>query len=161
MMMDFWWRAVVIGAGATLAIDLWSLLLRQVFGWPMANWGLVGRWVMHALRGQFVHADIGMAEPVAQEHAIGWAFHYAVGILFAAITLLIGGPSWVAAPTWPLPLIVGLVTVGCGWFILLPGMGAGMAAAKKPERARIRVLGLVAHTIFGFAMYGLALLIRP
>lgn len=152
---------MVIGMAATAVLDIWAILLNRLFGFPLPNWALVGRWFAHLSRGQFAHADIGRAEPIANELALGWIAHYLVGIIFAAATLLIGGAGWVKAPTWPLPVIVGLVTVGCGWFILQPGMGAGIAASKKPERARIRTLNILGHIVFGLAMYVAALLIRP
>jgi hypothetical protein len=37
----------IIGIGATLLLDLWGLLLNRIFGLPMANWELVGRWFGH------------------------------------------------------------------------------------------------------------------
>lgn len=159
-MSDFIFRALVIGIGATVVLDLWALLLNRLFGFGLPNWAMVGRWVGHLPSGQFAHDDIGKAAPVAGELTIGWIFHYAVGILFAALTLLIGGAAWRAAPTWPLPLIVGLVTVGCGWFILQPALGAGMAASRKPDAMQIRGLNIAGHVVFGFAMYAFALMIR-
>lgn len=154
------WRALAIGIGATLIFDLWGLLLNRVFGIPLPNWAMVGRWFCHVPRGTLMHQSIGDAAPVAGELGWGWFFHYGVGVSFALATLLIGGPAWAKAPTWPLPLAVGLITVLCGWLILAPGMGAGIAARLKPNANQIRLLNIAAHTVFGFAMYGVALLIR-
>ncbi len=151
---------LAMGLGATALLDLWALALNRVFGFGVPNWALVGRWFGHLPRGRFVHDDIGKAAPLRHERAIGWLMHYATGVLFAAITVLIGGAGWVAAPTWPVPVGVGVVTVGCGWFILQPGMGAGIAASKRPGAGRIRVLNLLGHTVFGLGMWGVALLIR-
>jgi hypothetical protein len=58
------------------------------------------------------------------------------------------------------PLIVGLVTVGAGWFLLQPGMGAGIAASKRPNANQIRVLNIAGHIVFGLGLYARALLIR-
>lgn len=159
-MVDFIWRAVAIGVAATAAIDLWALVLKRVFAIPPANWAMVGRWFGHLARGTFSHADITKAEPVANELALGWLCHYAVGILFAAATLALAGPAWRLAPTPAWPLIVGLVTVGCGWFILQPGMGAGIAASHRPNAGQIRALNIVSHTVFGLAMFGVAWVMR-
>lgn len=159
-MADFVFRAIVIGAGATLLLDLWAQLLNRLFGFGLPNWGMVGRWVAHLPAGQFVHDDIAKAAPVSGETAIGWVFHYAVGILFAAVTLFLGGIAWAKAPTLPLPMIVGLVTVGCGWFILQPALGAGIAAARKPDANRIRILNIVGHIVFGLGLWLSALAIR-
>jgi Protein of unknown function (DUF2938) len=156
---DLLFRSLVIGLGATVIFDLWGLLLNRAAGIPLPNWALVGRWFAHLPRGRFHHANIAETPPVANERATGWFAHYAVGVSFALATLLIGGADWAKAPTWPLPLLVGLVTVGCGWFILQPGMGAGIAASKKPNAYQIRLLNIAAHTVFGVAMYFVALAI--
>lgn len=154
------YRTLVIGIGATVIFDLWGQLLNKAAGIPLPNWAMVGRWFAYLPRGRLHHTNIAETPPVANELAIGWIAHYAVGVSFAFVTLLIGGAIWAKAPTWPLPLIVGLVTVGCGWFILAPGMGAGIAASKKPNANQIRFLNVAAHTVFGFAMYFVALAIR-
>lgn len=159
-MSEFLFRAVVIGAGATLLLDLWALLLNRLAGLPRPNWALVGRWFAHLPRGRFVHEDIAQAEPVANERAIGWIAHYAVGILFAAALLLIWGLGWARNPSFLPALIVGLVTVGCGWFILQPGMGAGIAASKRSNAGQVRVLNIVGHVVFAIGLYGTALLTR-
>ena len=157
---DFLYRAVVMGVAATALLDLWALLLFRVLGFPIPNWAMVGRWFGHLPSGRFYHQDIGRSVGIARELQLGWLVHYGVGILFAAVTLLIGGPAWAKAPGLVLPLLVGIITVGCGWFILQPGMGAGFAASKKPERNRIRLLNVIGHIVFGLGLYGAALLIR-
>ncbi len=119
-----------------------------------------GRWVGHLPRGRLAHDDIALAEPIPNERTIGWVFHYAVGILFAAVLVAIWGFGWVRNPTFGPALIVGLVTVGCGWFILQPGMGAGIAASKKPNANRIRLMNILGHVVFAIGLYGTALLIR-
>ncbi|CAM5761311.1 DUF2938 domain-containing protein [Bosea minatitlanensis] len=158
-MADLIWHAVVIGVGATILFDLWAQFLR-LFGMPKPNWGPPGRWFAHALRGRFLHDDIGKAAPVAGEVALGWLFHYLVGIVFAGVVLAVWGMGWARNPTFLPALIVGLATVGCGWFILQPGMGMGVAAAKKPNAGQIRLFNIVGHTVFAIGLYGTALLIR-
>ena len=72
----------------------------------------------------------------------------------------LGGPGWASNPTiWP-ALIVGWVTIGCGWFILQPGMGAGIAASKRPDANRVRLLNILGHTVFGLGMFIAAWAIR-
>jgi hypothetical protein len=158
--IDFLYRAVLIGIGATAVFDLWGLLLKHVFGLPGANWGLVGRWFCHAAGGTVFHEDIAKARPVPYERAAGWLGHYLVGILFAAILLALVPSDWPRQPTLLPALIVGLVTVGAGWFLLQPGMGAGIAASKRPNANQIRALNVAGHIVFGIGMFGTALLIR-
>ena len=159
-MLEFIVRAVLIGIGATVLLDIWAQFLKRVFGLGAPNWAMVGRWFAHLARGRFMHEDIARAEPVPHELAIGWIAHYLVGILFAAIVLAIWGLGWAHSPTFLPALIVGLATVGCGWFILQPGMGAGIAASKRPNANQLRMLNIIGHTVFAVGLYGTALLIR-
>ena len=96
-MFDIFWRAVAIGIGATALMDLWAIFLNTVFAQPRPNWGLVGRWVWHLRDGKVFHDDIGDAVPFAQESALGWAFHYFVGIAYGIILVVLTG----AAGVWP------------------------------------------------------------
>lgn len=150
--------ALVMGLGATALLDLWALLLNRLFGFGLPNWALVGRWALHLPFGRIMHDDIQLSRPFPNELAAGWLFHYFVGICFAVATLLIGGIAWASNPTWPLPIFIGLITVGFGWFVLQPGLGNGMAASKKPDRTRIRVLNIVGHIVFGLGLWWTALL---
>lgn len=158
-MAELIYRTIVIGIGATVLFDLWAQLLR-LFGLPKPNWAMPGRWFAHLARGRVMHDDIAKAEPVANETALGWIFHYLVGILFAGILLALWGLDWARNPTFPPALIVGLATVGCGWFILQPGMGLGIAASRRPNAGQIRLLNILGHTVFAAGLYGTALLIR-
>lgn len=159
-MIDFLYRSLLLGIGATAIFDLWGLLLKHAFGLPGANWGLVGRWFCHLAGGTVYHADIAQARPFPYERAVGWIGHYAVGILFAAILLAVASSDWPRQPTLMPALIVGLVTVGAGWFLLQPGMGAGIAASKRPNANQIRALNIAGHIVFGLGLYASALLIR-
>jgi hypothetical protein len=156
-MFEIIWRAAAIGIGATLAMDIWAIVLNKVFGQPLPNWGMVGRWVGH-LPGRVFHDSIGQAEPVRNELALGWIFHYAVGIAYGFLLIAIVGADWLRTPTFLPAFILGIVTVGAGWFLLAPGMGAGWAASKTPNPTKTRALNLVAHTFFALGMFVTALI---
>ncbi len=151
--LGFAMRAVAIGAGATLALDAWALLLRRAYGVRPADWALVGRWIGHWPRGRFVHETIAAAAPVRGERLLGWAFHYLTGMAFAAVLLAACGPAWARAPTWPPCLAVGLLTVVFPFFVMQPAMGAGVASAKSPDPAQARIRSLVTHAVFGAGLY--------
>ncbi|MDP2801967.1 MAG: DUF2938 domain-containing protein [Phreatobacter sp.] len=159
-MFEFIWRSIVIGVAATALLDLWALFLQRVFAVAPPNWAMVGRWVGHLPQGRFIHDDIGRSAPVSNERVIGWIFHYAVGIAFAAVLLAVWGLGWARVPTLVPALIVGYVTIGCGWFILQPGMGAGIAASRRDNAMQIRMLNILGHTVFGLGLYFAALLTR-
>jgi len=158
-MSEILWRSVVIGIGATALMDVWALFLHAAIGQPLPNWGFVGRWVWHLRRGKVFHDDIAAAEPFASEMALGWVFHYAVGIAYALILVAIVGTDWLVAPRFLPAWIWGLVTVGAGWFLLAPGLGAGWALAKTPNPGKGRLLNLIAHTVFALGLYGTALVL--
>lgn len=159
-MLEFLGRSLLIGVGATALLDLWALFLNRAFGLPLSNWAAVGRWFAYLPQGRFGHDTIAETAPVPNELAIGWVMHYLIGVVFAAIVLLIWGLGWARSPTLLPALIVGIVTVGCGWFILQPGMGFGVAAGKRPNANQVRLIGLINHVVFGIGLYVTALLTR-
>lgn len=158
--MELLVKGAAIGFGATVLMDAWVVLLWKMSVQPRPNWAPVGRWFWHLKDGTVFHDDIGRAEPYANEQALGWIGHYAVGILYGVVLALIVGEGWFAAPTFLPAWIFGIVTVGAGWFLLQPGLGIGVAASRLPNANTVRMLNLVAHTVFALGLYGTALLLR-
>ncbi len=157
--MDYVGTALITGAGATLATDLWVLARGRLLGVPTPDWGLVGRWFGHMARGRFRHEQIAAAEPVRGERVIGWTAHYLIGIAFAGLLLAICGPAWARQPTLTPALALGLVTVAAPFLLMQPAMGAGIAASRTPRPNSARLQSLVTHVVFGLGLYaaGLAL----
>lgn len=154
--MDLLWIGVLMGIGGTLAMDVWAIALNRGAGLPLPNWGNVGRWAAHVPRGTVFHDSIADAAPVEGETRIGWAFHYAVGIVYGVVFLLIAGQDWLAAPSF-LPIwIFSILTIAAGWFLLQPGMGLGWALGRTATPWKGRALGLVAHTAFALGMWVVA-----
>jgi len=154
--MDFIIRATVIGVGATVLIDLWALLLRQIFGASSLSYAMVGRWLGHMRAGRFVHASITAAAPIRGEAAIGWTAHYVIGIIFAGLLLALCGEAWVRSPSLAPALVFGLVTVAVPFVVMQPGMGFGLAASKTPKPNVARLRSLMTHGVFGLGLYGTA-----
>lgn len=159
-MFDILWRGIVIGIGATVLMDIWAIVLNRFFGQAPANWAPVGRWFYHLKNGKVFHDSIGNAVPYEHELALGWISHYVTGIVYGLALALIMGQPWLAAPTFIPAWILGIVTVGAGWFLLQPGLGIGWAASKTANPNKVRVMNLIAHTVFALGLYGTALLIR-
>lgn len=151
--MDYAFPALLVGAGATATMDLWALARRRLFGTPLPDYGLVGRWIGHMKDGRFRHEAIAAAPRIPGERLIGWAAHYAIGIGFAALLLSVVGPAWLARPSLLPALLVGVCTVAAPFLVMQPGMGAGVAArlSKRPSAARLQ--SLVTHTVFGLGLY--------
>lgn len=159
-MLTQFWHIFLIGTGATALMDIWAMLLHRVFDLAPPNWGMVGRWFGHLPQGRIFHDDIALAAPVGRELPLGWIAHYAIGIFYAGALVFFTGPGWLAAPTFLPAFMLGMVTIGAGWFLLQPGMGAGWAASNRPNAMQIRGLNIAAHTLFAIGLYGTALLLR-
>ncbi|WP_370867241.1 DUF2938 domain-containing protein [Parvibaculum sp.] len=157
--MEFFLRMVSIGVGATVVLDLWVLFATRVLGISGPDWAMVGRWIGHLPRGRFRHVSMAAALPVRGERLLGWSTHYAIGIAFAGFLLAIWGLDWARQPTLLPALIVGVLTVAAPFFILQPGMGAGIAASKTPKPNAARLRSLVSHTVFGIGLYVSTLLV--
>jgi len=154
--IEFAFRTVLIGAGATVAMDLWALLLRQ-FGIPSLNFAFLGRWIGHLPQKQWMHKSIAKAAPVRGELVMGWFAHYAIGVTFAALLLSTFGLRWARSPSLLPALLIGIVTVVSPLFILQPALGAGIASSKTPAPVFNSLKSLATHTVFGFGLYLAAL----
>lgn len=150
---------VLLGIGATVAMDLWAILLNKTAGIALPNWANVGRWFWHLTKGTVFHADIGDAESHPNEARLGWLMHYAVGIVYGVVFVILAGRSWLADPSFLPAWIFSLVTVAAGWFLLQPGMGLGWAASKTDDPRMVRMLNLAAHTAFAVGLWGTARLL--
>ncbi len=151
---------VLTGIGATVVMDVWGLVRRRLFGVPVANYALVGRWLGHMPQGRFRHDAIGHAAPFRHEAIIGWTAHYAIGIAFAALLPAVWGNEWFCAPTLIPALAVGVVTVLAPFLLMQPGMGAGVFASRTPRPTVVRLHSLATHAVFGLGLYATALVLR-
>jgi hypothetical protein len=147
------WRAVLIGAGATALMDVWAIVQRRVLHTPTLNYKLLGRWMAGLTHGRFVQRTLPQEPSVRGEAALGWAAHYAIGVAFAAILLAIMGVEWARRPTLGPALALGLITLAAPFFVLQPGMGAGVAASRTPHPWRSRLRSLMTHLVFGLGLY--------
>ena len=150
---------ILLGIGGTVAMDVWAWILARTGVVTFPNWAMPGRWFGHVLKGRVFNEDIGAVEPVPSELSLGWALHYGVGVLYGIFFVLLAGADWVAEPTFLPVWIFSLITIAAGWFLLLPGMGLGWAASKTPSPWKVRVFGLIAHTVFAVGMWGVALVV--
>jgi len=144
---------LLTGAGATAATDLWAIVRKRVFGIPLPNLAMVGRWIGHIARGRFHHDAIAAAPPIQAERAIGWITHYAIGMGFALLLPAVWGWEWLRQPSLAPAVIVGIVTVAAPLFVMQPAMGAGIAASRTPRPAAARLQSLITHTVFGVGLY--------
>jgi len=143
---------IVIGVVATLTTDLWQRFL-QTIGFPPADWGLVGRWVAGFLHGSFIRRSITASHKVPGEIAIGWAFHYLVGIAYAALYLAIMTFAFDSGPTLVSALIFATALLLAPWFVMQPALGFGFMAARTPKPTLVRAYNASTHAVFGLGLY--------
>ncbi|MDR2308010.1 MAG: DUF2938 domain-containing protein [Paucimonas sp.] len=147
-----------VGVGATLVMDLWTLLLKRL-GIATLNYAMVGRWAGHLGAGRWRHQAIAKAPPVRGELLLGWLLHYVTGLLFAAILVGLASPQWLQSPTlWP-ALSFGIVSVLVPLCVIQPALGAGYFAMNTPTPLRNCLRSLATHAVFGAGLY-LAGLVR-
>ncbi len=153
--MEYLLVTLFIGIGATAVMDLWGVIRKLLLGIAPPNYGLVGRWFGHMLRGRFRHKAIAASLPIRGEHIIGWTAHYLIGTAYAALLLGIWGFIWIQQPTIGPALAVGIGTVAAPFLIMQPGMGAGIAASRTPHPASARLQSLITHVVFGIGLYAM------
>jgi len=145
-------QVVLIGIGATVLMDVWLAFIKRI-GVPTLNFAFIGRWAGYLLHGRFSHVAISKAEPIRGELAWGWLVHYAAGIAFAALLVIVQGLAWMLKPTLLPAVATGVLTVVVPLFVMQPAMGAGFASSRTPTPLRNCLRSLVNHTVFGFGLY--------
>ncbi|WP_354686742.1 DUF2938 domain-containing protein [Cupriavidus necator] len=145
--------AILIGTGATLVMDVWTIVRRRILGVPALDYALVGRWLGWMMRGRLRHHPIAASPPVRGERVIGWIAHYVTGIVFAAILLALWGLDWAREPTIGPALMVGIGSVAAPFLLMQPAMGAAIAASHTPRPNQARIHSLVTHAVFGLGLY--------
>ena len=139
--------------GANILFDLWQRGLALATAQAAPNWAPIGRWFWHLREGRVFHDDIMRAAPYAHELRLGWIGHYARRHRLRRGLRAPRRPGWLAAPRLLPAWLFALATVGFGWFRLQPGLGLGWAASKAPNPAKVRLLNLVGHTVFGVGLW--------
>lgn len=151
-------KALVMGLGATLTLDLWAVFLDHAFKIAPSNYCLLGRWIRHLPEGTLRHASIALAPRKRAECTVGWIAHYSIGILFASAFVGFAGRGWLAHPT-PLPaLVFGILTVAAPFLVMQPAFGLGVAASRAPSPRQARLRSLMNHAVFGVGLYLFGLL---
>lgn len=154
-------RAIAIGLGATLGMDLWNLFLKRAFNIPSLDYCLLGRWVRHMFVGTFRHPSIAAATSLPFECQTGWIAHYGIGVTLASAFVLVSGSDWLAQPTLLPALLYGLATVVLPFFVMQPAFGLGLASSRALRPAQARLKSLATHVVFGAGLYAAAVVLAP
>lgn len=140
------------GLGATILTDIVGVL-RQ--GWRTTHgfYCLVGRWIGSLRQSGLAHHDIRTSAPIAAEAPLGWTAHIILGIAYGICFAFLFGASAFDMPQLWQGLSIGLFTVLVPWLIFQPLFGWGFAMAKAPEPWKLRMKGVITHTVFGLGIW--------
>jgi len=152
-------KIIIVGIGATLAIDFWTILLK-LFNIKSLDYRLVGRWIGNIPKGKFFHNKIFDTPPIPYELIIGWTAHYLIGITFAFLLVAVYGESWLDKPGIFPAIIIGLVSVVAPLFVMQPAFGFGIASSKLPGPNLKRLKSILTHLIYGIGLYLSAILLN-
>lgn len=147
------WYSIIIGVLATAFLDIWNVLRHYLFDVPFTKYEFIGRWMLYMLEGKFYHVSIKLSSPINGELLAGWAGHYAIGIVFAAILLIGWGVEWLQSPKLKSAMLVSMATVVIPYFAMQPGMGLGVAGSASPDQAAAILKVIISHIVFGFGLY--------
>jgi hypothetical protein len=152
-LLIFFVSAAVMGLGATLTLDLWSLALKHVFKIAPSKMCLLGRWLRYMPEGIYNHSNLASTPPKSAECITGWIAHYLTGVAFASAFIALAGSRWLQHPT-PVPaLVFGLFTVLAPFFIMQPAFGLGVASSRVSNPRQARRRSLMNHAVFGAGLY--------
>lgn len=147
---------LILGVGATIAVDAWAVLRFALFGVPKPDYRLLGRWAGHWPNATFWHDAIARTPAIHHEQHLGWCVHYGIGIGFAALFTLIARPSWLVEPQLLPALSFGLITVLAPFLVMQPAWGLGIAGSRTPKPWQTRLQSVLTHLVFGFGLYASA-----
>ena len=147
--------AYVGGIVGAVLMDVTETLAARVGLRSGVSVGLVGRWALGLLRGQWAHADIARSPERSGEVPTGWAFHFLVGgggvaLLYAAVVHAAG----FSAPTHHLwgGVIFGVATSLLPWLLLLPAFGWGWFGRRGPRGSNALLASAVSHLPYGLGV---------
>ncbi len=67
-------RALLVGMGGTLVLDVYARIAQRFLGMPATNWRMVGRWIGHIADGEFVQPKLAEARAVRGERGCRMRF---------------------------------------------------------------------------------------
>lgn len=155
--MELFASAFVGGIFGAVLMDLSETAAARVGIHSGVSIGLVGRWVLSMLQGQFAHEEIRHSTAHASEVKAGWAFHFLVGggiVALAYPLTLLATATQAASPAWLVShaVLFGLGTSVLPWFILLPAFGWGVFGWRGPLGSNAVLASTISHVAYGLGI---------
>jgi Protein of unknown function (DUF2938) len=76
-----------------------------------------------------------------------------IGIAYGRLLVAIWGAEWLRQPGIAEPLILALALLVLPYFVMMPGMGLGIAGSRTPKPNVTRLKSVIGHSMFGIGMY--------
>ncbi len=150
--MDLVITAVAAGVLGTLVMDSLNHLVSRTGLILRIDARMIGRMSVGWARGRFRYDSPSQIEPTAHELLLGYAAHYAIGLVLAAI-FVIGWSQFIGGSISPLwTIIYGFATTVASEFIVYPAVGLGLCGHRSPERIKAFFSPLANHLFFGVGM---------
>jgi hypothetical protein len=125
----------------------------KIIGFKANGLVYVGRWIVYACNGQFLHNNIIQSSPVCFEVLIVWSVHYFVGISFAFLLIKLFGQKWLNTPSLLQALSVALLSMLIPVFLLQHAFGFGVAFNNMPNQAVLLLRFVAIHAVYGFGLF--------
>jgi hypothetical protein len=109
--------------------------------------------------GKILHESIAAAARRRHECQIGWAAHYTIGVMFAAVFVALTSKAWLQRPTLLPAVTFGVATVMVPFLTMQPAFGLGIAASRTAKPWASRFKSLMTHTVFGLGLFVSAVLV--
>jgi hypothetical protein len=155
---------VIVGILTTLTMDVVAVIaLRFGIAGPgprRTGPDLIGRWVGYLLQGKFKHTDILRTPPLRGERLLGFAAHYAIGIVLVVMYFGLLAVAH-ARPTVLSAVLYGTATTVLPWFLMFPSQGMGWLGWKAPGDTHLARASLFNHVVFGLGIALWTAVIRP
>lgn len=134
--MDLVAIGVFAGVLGTLTMDSLNHLFPRIGVISKIDVRMIGRMSEGWMRGRFQYGNLDEMAQVSNEKLSGYITHYAIGVGFAVLfvlvwNLLVGG---IAPPLWI--LVYGVATTAASWFFVYPSMSQGLFGRRSSEGIR-------------------------
>ena len=150
--MDLVVVTIAAGVLGTLVMDVLNHLVSQTGLLLKIDVRMIGRMSAGWLRGRFLYENPGQIEPHEHELILGYAAHYAIGLVLATV-FVIGWDQFISGPISPLlALFYGFATTVASEFFVYPSMGLGVCGRLSAEGIKAALSPLANHLFFGVGM---------
>ena len=145
---------ICVGLFATLAMDVWGVILHFMIHQPLPNYALLGRYfILLWQHGHIVMPPVAHLPTQPYENLLGWSVHIAIGLVDTFIYMTIIYNILKTKPHLFISLVIGWALIIMPLLIEQPMLGLGIAASHTPHPNIARLITFSYHTVFGLNLF--------